>query len=64
MEKSAGRPKVKPEEARKPILIRPRPDMDAFIRSEAQRNGSSLAGEVYRSIRERMDREASARKAS
>lgn len=62
MEKAGpGRPKAKAGEVRKPMIIRPLADMDAFIRTEAQRNGSSCAAEIYRSIRERMDRQAAQR---
>lgn len=60
-----ARPKNKPEDVRVPLFVRLRPEMEAFIKDAAVRNGSSKAAEVYKSIRERMEREADgARKAS
>lgn len=60
-----ARPKNKPEDIRVPLFVRLRPEMEEFLKEQAARNGSSKAAEVYKSIRERMDREGVAvRKAS
>lgn len=63
MARKVGRPrKIRPADAPNPTFVRLQPEVDAFVKSEAQRWGTSKAAEANRIILERM--EAAAQRAS